>query len=93
MHQHVVALLDAGPDDEGGVARRRRDEQAGRLVKGPAVGDGQQKVLLGAELGRVGALGGAEDTAARGEAGVGGAARRGDDGAGELGAGDPGECW
>ena len=92
VHEDRVALLDARADDQCAVAGRGGDEQARGLLEGPAVGDGQQGDLRGAEARGKGALAGAKDAGADGVLGeFAGRLGRGDDDACELGAGDPGE--
>lgn len=91
MDEDNVTLLDTRPHDEGAVARRRRDEQAGRLLEGPAIRYGQQGGLGRGEARGEGTLAGAEDAGADGELGVGGGPGGGDDGASKFGTGDPGE--
>lgn len=92
VHQHVVAGPDARPRHEGGVARRRRHEQAGRVEEAPSRGHGPQPVFARGDEGGVAALAGAEDFVADGEFGRGGGGGWGaEDDAGEFGAGDPGQ--
>lgn len=91
MDEHVVTLLDARPHDKRAVARRRRDEQARRLLERPSIWHRKKGLLEGAELGRKGTLRGAKDAGSGRELGVGVVARGGDDGACKLGSSDPGE--
>ena len=88
MDEDPVAGLDGGALDERGVAGRGGDEEAGGGAEGPAVGDGEEGGVAGADARGEGALGGAEDARPGGEAAAGGGD---EDGAGELGAGDPRE--
>lgn len=91
MNEHDITLLDPRPHHQRAIARRRGDEQTRRLLEGPALGHGQEGDLGNAELGGESALPGTEDAGADGELGVLDGGRSGDDGAGELGACDPGE--
>lgn len=92
MHKHDITGLDARPHHQRSVARRRRDEEAGGVAERPTLGHGQQRHLADAQLRREGALRGAEDARADGEARArAGPARDGEDDAGEFGAGDPRE--
>lgn len=92
MDEDPVTLLDAGALDEAAVAGGRRDEQAGGVLVGPALGDGQEGLLGGVDVLGVGALGGAKDAGADGVEGLGvGVLGDGGDDAGELDAGGPGE--
>lgn len=92
MHENDITGLDTGADDEGAVAGRGGDEQARRLLEGPALGYGEEGELGDAELGGEGALAGAEDAGSDGELGLLLAvARGGEDCACELGARYEGE--
>lgn len=92
MHQHHIPSLDARPHHQRAVARRRRHIQARGIPERPAFRHRQQRILPHAHFRGKGALAGAEDARADGEA------RRlvafawcGDDDAGEFSAGDPWE--
>lgn len=92
MDKDPVALLDARALDEAAVAGGRGDEEAGGVLEGPALGDGQDGLLGGVDVLGVGALGGAEDAGADGVDGLGlGVLGDCDDDAGEFDAGGPGE--
>lgn len=94
MHQHDITRLDSRPHHQRTIARRRRHKQARGVPERPALRHRQQRHLLGAQLRRKGALRGTKDAGSHGEARLGPAfARRGHDGAGELGSGDPWEGW
>lgn len=92
MNKDGISLLDTRPHDQRAVARRCGDKQARGILVRPALGHGQQRRLGRADLGGKGALRGAKDAGADGEARrrrrAGG---RGENCACEFGAGDPGE--
>jgi hypothetical protein len=92
VDQHPITLFDTGALDERAVARRCRDEEAGGVLEGPALGDGQDSLLGGVDVLGVGALRGAKDAGADGVQRLGlGVLGDGDDNAGEFDAGGPGK--
>ena len=91
MDEDEIPLLHARARHQRGVGRRRRDHQAGGVKETPSLGHGAEPLFRAADVGGVAALRGAENAVADGELGVREGGRDGEDGAGELGAGDPGE--
>lgn len=96
MHQHHIAGLHSRPHHQRAVARRRRHIQTRGIPERPALRHRQQRILPDAQLRGKGALSGAKDARADGEArrlraAAFAFARRGDDDAGEFSAGNPWE--
>lgn len=92
MDENPVTLFYAGALDETAVARGRGDKEAGGVLEGPALGDGQDGLLGGVHVLGVRALRGAKDAGADGVERLGlGVLGDGDDDAGELDAGGPGK--
>lgn len=93
MDENPVALLNVAALHEAGVAGGHGDEQARGVLERPALGDGQDLALRGVDVLGKGALAGAKDARADGVLWLlRGVRGERDDDAGELDAGDPGEC-
>lgn len=62
VNKDEVALLDAGPNNKGSIARWCRHKEAGSIHKRPAFGSWEEGRLLGLDFGSVRTLASSKHT-------------------------------